>query len=317
MRVFLCLSTCTRRVQALLTAGLLVYPFVVLSATYTVSPTGNDGAAGTAAAPWRTIQHAANTARAGDTVTILAGTYAERVTFSASGTEGKPITFVGTRGANGSWETIVDGSTPVTTWSPAPEIGAGVFKTQLGYSPGAMTAKNMGIWRINDRMMRENRGAGTGPDFLKRGPTEPAQIQTGTVQWWDGVEALFGWIDGTTYLRFRNQQHPSTMQVRAAPGGPVLSINGQSFITVRHLKVQGGQWAVQVKGGAAHTTIDQCYLTHGEYRLLNESSTQTTLSNSTLTYDGIGMQQHPPGDWNTVKEGGQAWVVNRHQYNLN
>jgi uncharacterized protein DUF1565 len=40
--------------------------------SYFVSTSGNDSNAGTEAAPWRTIQHAADTARAGATVNIRA-----------------------------------------------------------------------------------------------------------------------------------------------------------------------------------------------------------------------------------------------------
>jgi hypothetical protein len=53
--------------------------------TYYVSVSGNDTNAGTLAAPWRTIQHAANTVRAGDTVQVRAGTYNEIVTMVTSG----------------------------------------------------------------------------------------------------------------------------------------------------------------------------------------------------------------------------------------
>ena len=58
-----------------------------------VAPTGSDAAGGTAAAPWRTIQKAAQSAAPGETVLIHAGTYAETVTVGVSGAEGKPITF--------------------------------------------------------------------------------------------------------------------------------------------------------------------------------------------------------------------------------
>ena len=53
--------------------------------TYYVSVSGNDTNAGTLAAPWRTIQHAANTVHAGDTVQVRAGTYNEIVTMTTSG----------------------------------------------------------------------------------------------------------------------------------------------------------------------------------------------------------------------------------------
>lgn len=44
--------------------------------TVYVSPTGNDTAAGTAAAPWKTLQFAANQAKAGDLIVVKAGNYA-------------------------------------------------------------------------------------------------------------------------------------------------------------------------------------------------------------------------------------------------
>ena len=53
--------------------------------TYYVSTSGLDTNAGTLSAPWRTIQHAANTVHAGDTVQVRAGTYNEIVTMATSG----------------------------------------------------------------------------------------------------------------------------------------------------------------------------------------------------------------------------------------
>ena len=60
--------------------------------TYYVSTTGNDSNAGTSTSPWRTIQKAVNTLRAGQTVTVNAGTYNERVQITTSGSAGSLIT---------------------------------------------------------------------------------------------------------------------------------------------------------------------------------------------------------------------------------
>ena len=62
-------------------------------ATYYVSATGNNSNPGTLSAPWLTIQHAANTVKAGAIVYVLAGVYHESVNFSRSGTASEPITF--------------------------------------------------------------------------------------------------------------------------------------------------------------------------------------------------------------------------------
>ena len=53
--------------------------------TYYVSISGTDSNAGTLSAPWRTIQHAANSVNPGDTVEVEGGTYNEIVTMKSSG----------------------------------------------------------------------------------------------------------------------------------------------------------------------------------------------------------------------------------------
>lgn len=62
------------------------------AAAFFVSPSGIDGGAGTKAAPWKTIQHAASRLQPGDTAHVLPGTYHEKVQIRVSGTPGKPVT---------------------------------------------------------------------------------------------------------------------------------------------------------------------------------------------------------------------------------
>lgn len=63
--------------------------------TYHISPNGNDSGDGSETHPWRTIQHAADSASAGDTVRIAPGTYNGDVDFPSSGTAAAPIAFIG------------------------------------------------------------------------------------------------------------------------------------------------------------------------------------------------------------------------------
>lgn len=53
--------------------------------SFYVSTTGDDSNPGTQTAPWRTVQHAADTARAGSTVNVRGGVYEELVSIKASG----------------------------------------------------------------------------------------------------------------------------------------------------------------------------------------------------------------------------------------
>jgi hypothetical protein len=60
---------------------------------YWVAPSGNDSHAGSSAQPFRTINRAAQLARAGDVVTVRAGTYRESVSVLNAGTAERPIVF--------------------------------------------------------------------------------------------------------------------------------------------------------------------------------------------------------------------------------
>jgi len=53
--------------------------------TFYVSTTGSDSNPGTLSSPWRTIQHASNSVKAGDTVYVRGGVYNESVNISVSG----------------------------------------------------------------------------------------------------------------------------------------------------------------------------------------------------------------------------------------
>jgi len=60
---------------------------------YVDTNNGNDSNPGTEFLPWRTIQKAANTMVAGDTVIVKAGTYRERINESTNGSSGNLITY--------------------------------------------------------------------------------------------------------------------------------------------------------------------------------------------------------------------------------
>ena len=85
-------------------AGSISVPSSV-SGTYYVSLTGSDSNPGSQARPWRTLQKAADTLVAGDTVKILPGTYVAKFTPKNSGKAGALITYTADPGT-----VILDGS---------------------------------------------------------------------------------------------------------------------------------------------------------------------------------------------------------------
>ena len=93
-------SACAVALPALLAAG------AARATEYYIAPTGSDSAAGTMTAPWATLQKAANTAVAGDTVWIRGGTYmvttpattGAGINFTKSGTAAAPINYFAYQG---------------------------------------------------------------------------------------------------------------------------------------------------------------------------------------------------------------------------
>lgn len=75
--------------------------------TYYVAEGGNDGADGSSGSPWATLQQAADTVAAGDTVVVRAGTY-QGFNLETSGTDTMPITFRAEAGVT------IDSDNPVT-----------------------------------------------------------------------------------------------------------------------------------------------------------------------------------------------------------
>ncbi len=70
----------------------------VRAATYVVdqaAPGAADTNSGTEEQPFKTVQRAADAAKPGDTIYVMAGKYDERVGVKSGGVEGKPVAFVG------------------------------------------------------------------------------------------------------------------------------------------------------------------------------------------------------------------------------
>ena len=103
MRLYL---RCSLSARAMLSFAVVSVASISMAAHYYVSPSGDDGNAGTSvSAAFKTIQAGADAALSpGDTVTVMAGTYKERVLVKGEGTKDNPIVFL----ADG--DAILDGT---------------------------------------------------------------------------------------------------------------------------------------------------------------------------------------------------------------
>ncbi len=115
--------------------------------THYVAPNGNDSSPGSAAQPWRTFQHAADTAGPGDTVCFRGGTYAvaEDIHLTRSGTAGATITFI-----------AYPGETPVLDRGGSAGSGLLILDQYTSYvRVSGFTLRNFAIWGME--LSGENR----------------------------------------------------------------------------------------------------------------------------------------------------------------
>ncbi|MBI3764312.1 MAG: right-handed parallel beta-helix repeat-containing protein, partial [Chloroflexi bacterium] len=116
-----------------------------------VAPNGEDADPGTLDQPWRTIQHAADTLGAGETVYVRAGTYSEDVVLRRSGAPGSPVTFAAYPGE----QVILDGggtlNSAFETDFSEPDPKASDI-TISGFRIQNYKAFGIVAWSVNDRL---------------------------------------------------------------------------------------------------------------------------------------------------------------------
>ncbi|WP_315093384.1 right-handed parallel beta-helix repeat-containing protein [uncultured Cellulomonas sp.] len=97
-----------------------------------VTTTGSDRADGSADAPFRTINRAAQAAMPGDTVAVHEGVYREWVNPLRGGTVDAPITYQAAVGPDGRFEPVtISGAEVVTDWRPHPGAEGRVWVTEV------------------------------------------------------------------------------------------------------------------------------------------------------------------------------------------
>ncbi len=274
------------------------------AATLHVAKDGAAGNPGTEAQPLPTIAAAVELAEPGDTVRVHAGTWAENVAPTASGEADRPIVLEGERGPDGEWLTLLDTGVPITGWEPAPEVGEGVFKTsELGFVPYSMTLDGKQILRMHDTRVM---GTDAGFEFLAMPADAPvAEPYSGYVDeqgFWDGIEVIYGAQDGVTYIRFRNGDDPTALDLRAAPTGGGIQLRDVSYWTIRDLRIGNAEDCVVIEGeGAHHNTVERCFLSNGHNRVvITGGAGYNTVRANEMTLNYYGFDD--PGAWGAAQK---------------
>jgi parallel beta-helix repeat protein len=232
------MSLLTLRANLLPLAFLASFGFApcATATTYYVSTTGSDSNSGSSSSPFATWQKGLNTAVAGDTVQVQAGTYRNQtVSFPHSGTSGHPITLAGASGAT----VILKGSTVVSAW---------VLDSGSTYRSDGWT-HYYGSWSASPHDARDearNQLFVNGV-YIQEVATKAAMF----------AGSFF--IDQSAqkiYLRLSDGSSPSGKTVEVtSTAGPLLTTNSQNCVSLQNLQFQHcanlpqGSAAVQMTAG--------------------------------------------------------------------
>ncbi|MGC9319992.1 MAG: right-handed parallel beta-helix repeat-containing protein, partial [Armatimonadota bacterium] len=221
-----------------------------------------------------------------------------------SGEPERPIVLEGERGPDGEWLTLLDIGVPVSGWEPAPEVGPGVFRTDdLDFVPYSMTLDGKQLLRMHDTRIM---APGTGFEYLALPADAPveAEYPGGYVDeqgFWDGVEVIYGAHEGVTYIRFRDGDDPTGMDLRAAPAGGGIQLRDVSHWTIRDLRIGNAEDCVVIEGGQAHhNTVQRCFLSNGHNRVvITGGAASNTVRDNEMTLNYYGYDD--PGAWGAVE----------------
>jgi hypothetical protein len=195
--------------------------------TYYVSPTGSDSNNGTSlASAFATPQKAATVVQAGDTVLIAAGTYHGTINMTnyASGAAGEPITF----GSLGNGPVIIDGSTPVTRWTP---VSGSVYTATPSFTPIAVV--------INDVALKQ--------------VTSAAAVTSGSGNWY---------LSGNTITADFGSATPATADIVVPDNNgaqTVVYFYDNNYLTFNGLTVRGSG-AAGIWGYGSNIIVSNCNL---------------------------------------------------------
>lgn len=274
-----------------------------------VSQDGNDLNTGLRRSPLATIAAAAARAEPGDVVKIAPGIYREQIIFKKSGRAEAPITFAGTRGADGGFLTIVEApGQQLVHWAPAPEIASGVWKAKLSKRPDLILMDGKMIAHINPETMALPRWKSLPSEITeamfwskfdgncRRLPgldllSLPADIRVRhryfgkrKERFWEVLHhVLAGWKNGYIYLRFANGDVPEKHKITVSYGSGMI-LRNVSHLVFKDLHVRGSAQQFRLRGKSSHNTIEDCLLMHGRSRVVIDSGVaHTGIKNSFLT----------------------------------
>jgi len=259
------------------------------AAEYHVSPSGNDNNSGLQGSHWRTIGKANSALQPGDTVYLHTGVYTDNIAPTASGSAGKPITYMAAAGEspvidkgkslNGGW-TLFSGTDGVNA----------IYRKQGSHSTTGMIRED-DIETNGRNTLYWNRGYQT----TKETP------QT----WVIDRPGEYYHQGGFFYVRTTDSRHPDTHQLIELLD-IAIQVSNRSYIVIDGLTIQNVQKHVDASN-ANHITIQNCTLQYSKgYAGLNLSNSDYWIVRNN-TIRGHGSINAHKGD---------LFIINNSDYSL-
>ncbi len=230
-------------------------------ARYVDPGAGDDAAAGTLAAPWKTVQHGVEHLAPGDTLYLHGGTYFETVKLTASGTARAPITIR----AVPNELAILDGgfaefeASPATAWVPAPGGAPDEYQAAAPHEVAPESADGRHVWVIGNfaDSMIPLHGYQYDADFRSDNPYWTVEnskagtgIYVGPGVWYDWKTHLIHVRLAHTHVKsqgvdnYTGERDPRKLALVIGTDHTALSI-----ANVKHVRIQD----LVVRGSAKHT----------------------------------------------------------------
>ncbi|MDQ2687750.1 MAG: DUF1565 domain-containing protein, partial [Armatimonadota bacterium] len=255
------------------------------AATYVVSPTGSDANPGSSVKPFQTIDKAAQTAQAGDTVIVKAGTYREAVHLRHSGTAEAPITFV----AQPLGSVTISGTDPLMGWTKV-SVNAPIYKASWDHvfaidyhdgKPVESHPEDEPLWGRAEQVVADGKQLlpTLGLEGLSKAWLEYARhAKTGSTTVPSPLPGLGGTFGGwfavdtaqkTMYVWLADGSDPTTHKIEAATRGQTFGVNqweskdGVQYVHVRGFRFQYGASFPQrpvVSLHGQHNIMENCLI---------------------------------------------------------
>ncbi|MEL6852923.1 MAG: right-handed parallel beta-helix repeat-containing protein, partial [Bacteroidota bacterium] len=263
--------------------------FSVQATNYYVSPNGNDSNAGTAAQPFRTLEHGINQLAPGDSLKLMAGTYREgEIYINNGGTSNLPVVIQGA----GPRQTFIKGSEVVSGWT---QHSGNIWRTSWTTNSQQVFADGQHLQQIGNKSDWHN-------TYLEPVGSGLGDMTPGSF--------FFDGGSNTLYVQLSNGGNPNNVLMEASVKNFLLDgENRSSYVTFCDLTLahsngthDGGRGYL-LKTGPKGWVLENMTMEYGDFMCVNLVGVEHLMKNCTIQYGGdVGLDMN-----NSDSAHGWAW----------